>query len=222
MKIISVIFAFYLSFWSCQSKNDASEFNGWTSHNLNGKVKEIMIKSYKIDSLNGKPVSKKQYGFYDYYRFSPSGDELLYNIIDENDTVRYSGVPIYTDGKITGSTITHIQEKITENWIIKKYLLGFYGGEMECYVDHQLVKKVINTINKKGHQTSMKVFSGDKLIYEKNFEYDTHENLIKTIENGTKTTLFTYIKSDTKNNWTKRRAVTGNEVLVDERSIMYY
>lgn len=221
MKIISVLLALYLSFLGCHSKNESPQYNGWTSHNLKGKVKEITIKSFKVDSLHGQPVSKKQEGFYDYYKFSTSGDELIYNINDENNVLRYTCIPVYVNGKITGSTVTQIQEKITENWVIKKYLLDFYGGEIECYIDHQPVKKVINTLNKMGHQTSMKLYKGDSVLLEMKMEYDAHENLIKSIGNNT-TTLFTYTKFDKNNNWTERRAITGNKVLVNERSIIYY
>jgi hypothetical protein len=228
MKIYSIIFLSFFIILNCQSKKDNldNKFNGWTSHNLSGEVKEITIKSYTIGDLH---TTRKLYGFYHRYKFSNSGDELVYNIYDENNAVQFESVPTYKNGKIIGTTIKNNQEKTLENWVIKKYLLGFYGGEMECYVDNKLVKKAINTINEKGHQTSMKVFSNDKLFYEQKLGYDKNENIIKTISNsysnGTATvseSSFKYTKFDKNNNWTERQDNIDGKNLLTERSIIYY
>ena len=228
MKIYSIVFLSFFIILNCQSKKDNldNKFNGWTSHNLNGKVKEITIKSYTMGDLH---TTKKLYGFYHHYKFSTSGDELTYNIYDENDAIQFESMPNYKNGKNIGATIKNIREKTTENWVVKKYLLGFYGGEMECYVDNKLVKKVVNTINEKGHQTSMKVFSNDKLFYEKKIEYDKNENIIKTSDNsysnGTITVInssFKYTKFDKNNNWIERQDHIDGKKLLTERSIIYY
>ena len=228
MKIFSILFFSCFMILNCQTKKDNlnNKFNGWTSHNLNGEVKEITIKSFKIDSLSN---TRKQEGLYHNYKFSTSGDELTYNIFDENNVLKFESIPNYKNGKIIGVTIKNNQEKTSENWVIKKYLLGFYGGEIECYIDNKLVKKVINTINEQGHQTSMKIFNNDKLVYEKKFEYNKNENIIKTTDNsysnGTTSVIkssFKYTKFDKKNNWIERHDIVDGKTLLTERSIIYY
>ncbi|MCX8531297.1 hypothetical protein [Chryseobacterium luquanense] len=229
MKIsLILLFSCFLAL-NCQSKKDSlnNKFTGWTSHNLIGKVKEITIKSFKIDSIHN---TKKQEGLYHKFEFSTTGNELIYNIYDENDVLKFKSTPKYNNGKIVSSTIDNIEEKTTENWVIKKYLLDFYGGEIECYIDNKLVKKVFNTINKKGHQTSLKVFSNDnKILYEKSLEYDDRENLIKTTDNSYANdtvysikSSFIYTKFDKNNNWIERTDKVDGKFLLTERSIVYY
>ena len=228
MKIYSIVFLSFFIVLNCQSKKDNldNKFNAWTSHNLKGEVKEITTKTFEIEPLHN---TKIQYGLYHNYKFSASGDELVYNIYDENNVLKFESFPNYKDGKMTSATIKNIQEKTLENWVVKKYLLGFYGGEMECYIDNKLVKKVINTINEKGHQTSMKVFNNGKLVYEKKIEYDKNENIIETTDNsysnGTTSTIkssFKYTKFDKKNNWIERHDIVDGKTLLTERAIIYY
>jgi hypothetical protein len=228
MKFYLLLFSICVASLNCQQKNDNAKkkFTGWTSHNVNGKVKEITIKSYKTDSLHN---TKTLEGLYHNFQFTTTGDELEYNIYDKNNDLKFKSVPTYKNGKISGSIVNHIEEKISETWVIKKYLLGFYGGEIECYIDKKLVKKAVNTVNEKGHQKRLKLFSNGKLIFEKSFDYDKNENMTGSTENSYANDTvysikysFIYNEFDKNKNWTKRTDVVNGKYLTTERVLDYY
>lgn len=228
--LTTLLIGIFYCLYGYTQTDSSTAFNGWTAHNLNGKVKTLTIRSYLKDIIPGHSPADIPKFLTHIYRFSDEGEELIYKISSDTDVVAVS-IPIMQNGKIAGATNVYMRENRTENWTVRSTLLNFFAGELDCYENDKLTKRALNTINDKGHQTSLKIFDNtDRLMYEKQLEYDKRNNVIH-IEECTKqvnepdirqTTNYRYIRFDKHNNWTERIDSSESKTLRTIRIIEYY
>lgn len=234
-KIASIVCMYCFAITYCQNmKTDSltEKFNSWSSQNLNKKAKEIIVKTFKVDTLNSRIISKKPEKTYNKTKFSITGQELIYEVWDKENTIITTSSTTYKDGKTNEYILTNMKEESSEKWIVKKHLFNFYPAEMECYINNKIIKKAINSTNEKGLQTAMKIFDNkNRLIHDRKLEYDKNGNLIKIIDQiKTKnlqdtiyiTSIYKYLKFDKNNNWTVRIDKINDDFFLTERQIEYY
>lgn len=208
------------------------KYNGWSSHNLKGAVKEMTSTSYAIDPKTRRANPKLQEGLTQHFVFDSSGTELKYELINQQGRLEAVSAPQYAMGKIV-STTTQVfyPAAYTEYWIVKAHALDFYPAVAEYYEDNTLIKKVVNTVDTQGHLTHMKLFNTEgKLIFEKTVDYDPQGNMTHTREqlqfpgkkDSTTVIRYQYLKADAQGNWTERLDHTNGRKTITKREIVYY
>jgi hypothetical protein len=213
-----------------QQKSTNTRYNGWTSHNLQGKVKELRLTSYPADA-KGRKLSEQAEGHKHQFAFSEQGDELQYNIYDASGKLLVKSVPTYINGRIGNTTNTDMATGQEEQWVMFSYLLDFYPQEAHCYINNNLQKKVYNQVNAMGHLTHTRVVdNNDRPTYLRGMKYDAQENLVsisdtfKVLHNKDSIvqTTYHYMQSDSNHNWTLRLDRVNGKTMITEREIVYY
>lgn len=232
--IIAVLSCSVLSLSSVAQQDAPAKpkYNGWSSHNLKGAVKEMTSTSYTVDPRTGKTNLKHQEGLTQRFVFDSSGTELKYELYNQQHRLEVVSEPQYAQGKIVSiTTQVFYPAAYTEHWIVKEHALDFYPAVAAYYEDNTLKKKVVNTLDARGHLTQMQLFNTEgKLIFEKTVNYDRQGNMTKTREQlqlpGTKQTTmvitYKYLKSDAQGNWTERLDNTNGRKTLTKREIVYY
>ena len=229
------LFAFLLLFFSTQAISQSvltSKFNGWTSHNLNGNVKKLKSAYFIVESESGRFSEKQKKGTCELFEFSQSGIELSCKIFDNKDSLLMTSISVYQNDIVVEVYNINSKNELVEKWIPIKYVLGFYGIEIEGYKDGKMIKRAFNKVNSKGHRTEMKIYdTQDSLLYKQELEYDKNENLTKTTSYEAGVTLknmpkkiisYKYTKFDKFNNWIERLEYSNKEIFLTERIIEYY
>ncbi|MNS58895.1 hypothetical protein D3C72_918320 [compost metagenome] len=229
-KGISSLLILCALFGFTQQKETQPKFNGWTSHNLQGRVKELRLTTYPADT-KGRKLSEQAEGHKHQFAFSEQGDELQYNIYDASGKLLVKSVPSYINGRIGNTTNTDMATGQEEQWVMFSYLLDFYPQEAHCYVNNNLQKKLYNQVNAMGHLTHTRVMdNNDRPTYLRGMKYDAQENLVaasdtfKVLNNKDSIvqTTYRYLQSDSNHNWTLRLDHINGRTMITEREIVYY
>lgn len=213
-----------------QEKMVRSTYNGWTSHNLQGKVMELRLVTYPADT-RGRKISEQPEGDQHQFFFSEQGYEIQYNFYNASGKLIARSVPSYINGRISNTTNTYIEPEQEEQWVTFSYLLDFYPEEAHCYSNNNLQKKVYNQINAKGHMTHTRVTDHTgRPMYMRGMKYDAGENLVAVADtfkvlhdkDSLVQTTYRYLQSDSRNNWILRLDKINGKTMITERKIIYY